>query len=89
MENGMTQHLKIVPLFAPALTDTVEGLRRLADRIEAGEIDVPDGATVIAGDTVSHFGTINDTEAARRAVFHMTYGLHLLMTGALQPDTEN
>jgi len=56
-----------------------EALRNIADSIENGKNIVTD-CTVIAGFNIYHLGCMDDGEAARDAVFNMTYGLQKIMT---------
>lgn len=61
-----------------ACADVVATLRRIADDIESGDIEV-DGVTIIAGSRIYHCGQVDDGRAAVNAVFDMTVGLALMM----------
>jgi len=66
-----------------ACADVVATLRRIAEDIESGEMEV-DGVTIIAGTAIFHCGQVDDGRAAVNAVFDMTVGLALMM----RPITE-
>ena len=64
-------------------TNVPLALRNIADSIESGEIDVDD-CTVIAGSDVFHIGTVSDSDAAEKAVWNMTYGIHKMMSAVFK-----
>jgi len=77
-------NLKVVPL--RPLQDIPNGLRNIADKIEAA---IQDGSkvqclTLICGEEIFHLGTIDDAQAAANAIFDMTLGIHKMMSGALK-----
>lgn len=70
--------MNIVRLETDVSPGVVEGLRKLADTIERGDIDAP-SVTCATGNMLFHYGDINDAVAATNAVWNLTYALHFLM----------
>lgn len=61
--------------------NVVESLRRLADKIESGELEISELTAVASGPGnmfVAQYGSIRDDDAARDAVFNLTFGLNWL-----------
>jgi hypothetical protein len=69
----------VVPIVGAC--DILANLRKLADRLESGEI-TPLHVTCIAGSQVMCFGPVNADKAAEGAIFDMTWGIHYLMATA-------
>ena len=61
--------------------DIAAGLREIADTIERDGMQDCCATVIIEGD-IYHVGTLDDTEAAIRAVFDMNVGLSKLMLAA-------
>ena len=62
-------------------------LRRVADRMEQGEISRDDCTLIVDGD-VYHFGEMDDETAAQAAIFNMNYGIAKMMAAAVRENTE-
>lgn len=60
-------------------------LRRIARLIDIGEIET-DSVTVIAGTEVFNAGIVNDEKSIERAIFDMNFGIHKIMTAAVEGD---
>lgn len=62
----------------PSLIDVPRCLRMIADEIDAGQLEVPNGLTMVSGDQVYHLGTSNSDEAMKSAIYNLTVGQHSL-----------
>lgn len=62
--------------------NVVEGLRRIADQLESGELQ-HNRVTLVAGNEIFQVGTVNNSQAAKDAVFDLNVGLALLMQSAI------
>ena len=71
----------VIQLFP--LMDIANGLRAIADNIDDSECE---SCTVVLGTEVYHLGTIDDITAASNAIWDMTYGIHKLMSAALEQE---
>lgn len=64
-----------------------DSLRSLADEIqreiEFDEAPADLNCTVIIGEEIWHFGTVDDEQACKNAIYSMTVGQHKLMKMAL------
>lgn len=69
------------------VNDAPAMLRRVADRMERGEISREDGTLIVDGD-VYHFGEMDDETAAQAAIFNMNYGIAKLIAAAVRENTE-
>lgn len=67
------------------LANIPEALRKLADKIESGELEI-DELTWVAPPYVGHLGSVNNHQSATSAVFNMTYGIQKMIDAVLRAE---
>lgn len=67
--------------------NVAQGLRNIADDIEQGLYEIDD-ITLCGSGHVFHLGQVDDRRAAANAVFNMNYGIHKLMSAAVNSELE-
>ena len=59
--------------------DIPKALRSIADSVESGDF-LGETCTVVLDTEVFHLGCVHDEQAARDAVWNLSYGIHKLMS---------
>lgn len=76
--------MNVIP-FCPC-QEVAPTLRRIADDVEQGIYK--GDATIIIGKEVFHVGKVHSDDAAREAIWNMTFGIHKLMRAGLSKIKE-